>query len=60
MSNAKSYERINFIVDPQMRQVIKRFRHQEMIDTEGEAVRQLLHEALVARGMQTEGLAQAS
>lgn len=47
----KTPERINFIVDPELRTALKQWRHKEMIDTEGEAVRQLLREALQARGM---------
>lgn len=47
----KQYDRINFIVDPELRTAIKRWRHQEQIDTEGEAVRQLLRDALVSKGV---------
>ena len=46
----KTPERINFIVDPELRTAIKQWRHKEMIDTEGEAVRQLLRDALVSKG----------
>jgi (p)ppGpp synthase/HD superfamily hydrolase len=42
----KEYERINFVVDPELRAAIKKWRHQQEIDTEGEAVRQLLRQAL--------------
>lgn len=51
MPDSKPYERINFIVDPEMRKLIKQWRHQEMIDTEGEAVRALLRDALVSKGL---------
>jgi hypothetical protein len=44
----KTPERINFIVDPELRQMIKRWRHQNEIDTEGEAVRELLRRQLQA------------
>jgi hypothetical protein len=49
MSDAKKpIERINFIVDPELRQMIKRWRHRNEIDTEGEAVRELLRRQLQA------------
>jgi hypothetical protein len=44
----KQYDRINFIVDPELRQMIKRWRHKQEIDTEGEAVRELLRRQLQA------------
>lgn len=42
----KEVERVNLLMDPRMRAKIKRWRHRQEIDTEGEAIRRLLEMAL--------------
>jgi len=44
-------ERVNFVIDPDLRRQIKRWRHANQIDTEGEAVRILLRRALETHGI---------
>lgn len=43
-------ERMNLMVDPALRHAIKTWRHKQMIDTEGEAVRRLIRTALMHEG----------
>lgn len=42
----KDVERVNLLMDPSLRAEIKRWRHRQEIDTEGEAIRRLLQRAL--------------
>jgi hypothetical protein len=42
----KEVERVNLLMDPSLRAEIKRWRHRQEIDTEGEAIRRLLQRAL--------------
>lgn len=44
-------ERMNILVPPEMRAAIREWRFSHYIDTEGEAIRQLLRLALEAHGM---------
>jgi (p)ppGpp synthase/HD superfamily hydrolase len=46
----KEVERVNLLMDPSLRAAIKRWRHQQEIDTEGEAIRRLLTQALGNNG----------
>lgn len=44
-------ERLNILIDPAMRNAIREWRFSHYIDTEGEAIRQLLRIALADKGM---------
>ena len=46
-------ERLNICIAPSLRREIKTWRHRNHIDTEGEAIRQLLRFALHAAGIKT-------
>lgn len=46
----KDVERVNLLMDPSLRSAIKVWRHKQMIDTEGEAIRRLLQQALQDNG----------
>lgn len=46
MSDEMMSERIQFLMTPSLRRAIKAWRHRNEIDSEGEAIRQLLKDAI--------------
>jgi hypothetical protein len=50
MNNEPKSERIQFLMEPSLRRAIKDVRFNDRIESEGDAIRQLLREALDARG----------
>jgi hypothetical protein len=50
MSNEPKSERVQFLMEPSLRRAIKDVRFEDRIESEGEAIRKLLLEALAARG----------
>lgn len=49
MSNEPKSERIQFLMEPSLRRAIKDVRFNDRLESEGDAIRQLIREALEAR-----------
>jgi hypothetical protein len=50
MSDEPVSERVQFLMTPSLRRAVKAWRFANEIESEGEAIRLLLQEALAARG----------
>ncbi len=48
---SSNLERIQFLMEPSLRKRIREWRHRNEIESEGDAIRQLLRKALEARGI---------